>query len=615
MTISRVLNKVILTCILFFGVAASFAQTTDAQLAAYYYREGDFEKAAIYFERLYEQQPSDENYNYLLKSYISLEKFKEAEKLAEKQSKNNPQVFDYQVDIGHVLKLSGETSKANKQFDKTIKNLGNAQVNQFIALGRSLAAIGENDRALEVYEAGRKVHGKSYPFNFQIAPILGEKGDINGMIKEYIDVLEVSTGYLQSVQNTLNRIMGFDTENKYTNALQTQLLEKVQKNPDNNVYAEMLIWMYMQQNKFEAALIQAKAIDKRNKEDGERVLNLANLALNNLKYQVAIDGYDYVKNKGPRSYYYLDARQGLLSALQQKIVSTSYDQTSINKLNAEYQSALDDLGYRDGTWKLIKNYAHVKAFYESKFSPTAVQEAIEILQKGLAIPGLNPTGAATLKIELADIYVLTNNIWDASLLYGQVEKTFKYDEIGYEAKLKNAKVFYYSGDFGWAEAQLSVLKGSTSKLIANDALELSVFITENTGLDTTTEALSLFSKTELLVAQHKYDSAKLMLNNIETMFPDHALADNILYQRAKIFAEIGDYENAVKNYMKVAETYSYDILADNALLAAGKLYEGFLNQPDKAMECYTKILEDFTSSLFTIEARKRLRKLRGDAVN
>jgi tetratricopeptide (TPR) repeat protein len=615
MAISRVLNKVILICVLIFGVAPSFAQTTDAQLAAYYYREGDFEKAVIYFERLHDQQPSDENYNYLLKSYLSLDNFKDAEKLAEKQSKNNPQVFDYQVDIGNVLKLSGETSKANKQFDKTIKNLGNAQVNQFIALGRSLSAIGENDRALDVYEAGRKVHGKSYPFNFQIAPILGEKGDINGMIKEYIDVLDVSTGYLQSVQNTLNRIMGFDTENKYTNALQTQLLEKVQKNSDNNVYAEMLIWMYMQQNKFEAALLQAKAIDKRNKEEGDRVLSLADLALNNLKYQVAIDGYDYVKNKGPRSRYYLDARQGLLSALQQKIVSTSYDQTSINKLNAEYQSALDDLGYRDGTWRLIKNFAHVKAFYESKFSTTAVQEAIQILQNGLAIPGLNPTGTATLKIELADIYVLTNNIWDASLLYGQVEKTFKYDEIGYEAKLKNAKVFYYSGDFGWAEAQLSVLKGSTSKLIANDALELSVFITENTGLDTTTDALSLFSKTELLVAQHKYDSAQLMLNEIETMFPGHALADNILYQRAKIFAETGDYENAVKNYMRVAEVYSSDILADNALLAAGKLYEGFLNQPDEAMKCYTSILENFTSSLFTIEARKRLRKLRGDAVN
>jgi tetratricopeptide (TPR) repeat protein len=356
-------------------------------------------------------------------------------------------------------------------------------------------------------------------------------------------------------------------------------------------------------------------MDKRNKEDGERVMKLSELALNNYKYQVAIDGYDYVKSKGPQSYFYLDARQGLLAALQEQIVSAAYDQSSIQKLISEYQSALNDLGYRDGTWRLVNNYAHVKAFYESKFSPTAIQEAIDILQNGLETPGLNPIGRATLKLELGDVYVLTGNIWDASLLYGQVEKTFKFDEIGYEAKLKNAKVFYYSGDFGWAEAQLSVLKGSTSKLIANDALELSVFITENTGLDTTTEALSMFSKTELFVAQHKYDSALFTLTLIEEQFPNHTLADNILYQRALIYSETGDYEKAAKNFMDVAEMFSSDILADNALLEAGKLFEGKLNKPEEAMKAYTNILENYTSSLFTVEARKRLRALRGDVLN
>ena len=615
MAISQLYRKLVLLAFIIASSSALFAQNTDAQLAAYYYRESDFEKAAIYYERLYDQQPSSDNYEYLFKSYLALKSYKNAENLAEKQSKNNPGVYSYLIDVGHVLKLNEDESKANKHFDKIIKDLNRASINQYIQLGKAFAEIGEQDRALEVYYAGRKVQGGSYPFNFQIAPILGEKGDVEGMIKEYLDVLEVSAGYLQSVQNTLNRIIGFDTENKYTNTLQTQLLTKVQKNPQEKLYAEMLIWMYMQQNKFDAALIQAKAMDKRNKEDGGRVMKLSALALNNYKYQVAIDGYDYVKSKGPSGYYYLEARQGLLSALQEQIVSAAYDQSSIQKLITEYQSALDDLGYRDGTWKLINNYAHVKAFYESKYSTTAIQEAIDILENGLAISGLNPKGQATLKIELGDIYVLTGNIWDASLLYGQVEKTFKFDEIGYEAKLKNAKVFYYSGDFGWAEAQLSVLKGSTSKLIANDALELSIFITENTGLDTTTEALSLFSKTELFVAQHKYDSAFFTLELIEKQFPNHTLSDNILFQRALIFSETGDHEKAAKNFMNVAEMFASDILADNALLEAGKLYESKLNKPDEAMKAYTNILENYTSSLFTVEARKRLRALRGDVLN
>lgn len=593
-----------------------FGQDTDSQLAAYYFREGDFEKAAIYYEKLYQSNQNDEIYQNLLKSYLSLKNLKEAEKLAEQQSRRNPNVSKYKVDIGYILKLNDEHTKANKQFDKIIKELGSfAQVGEYLQLGKAFSDVNENNRALEVYYLGEKNPKNTYPYNFQIAPILGEKGDVEGMLRAYIDILEVSENYLQSVQNTLNRLIGFDAENKYTTLLQNILLEKIQKYPEKDIYSDMLIWIYVQQNRFDLALLQAKAIDKRNKEDGSRIMNLADLALNNFNYKTAIEAYEYVKQKGPNNYFYLEARQGLLSSLQEQIVSSTYNQESIQKLNQEYQSALNDLGYRDATWKLIKNYAHVKAFYESKFNANAVQEAVALLQNGLEIRGLNAKGEAYLKIELADISIITGNIWEASLLYGQVEKTFKYDEIGFEAKLKNAKVFYYSGDFNWAEAQLSVLKGSTSKLIANDALELSVFITENTGLDTTTEALSLFSKTELLAAQHKYDSAFILLDAIESRFPGHDLADNIFYKRASLYAETGDFETAVANYMKVAETYSYDILADNALFEAGKIYENMLNLPEKAMDCYEKILTDFTSSLFTIEARKRLRKLRGDALN
>ena len=180
--------------------------------------------------------------------------------------------------------------------------------------------------------------------------------------------------------------------------------------------------------------------------------------------------------------------------------------------------------------------------------------------------------------------------------------------------MKNAKVFYYSGDFGWSEAQLDALKGSTSKLISNDALELSVFISDNTGLDTTTEALSIFSKSELMLAQHKYDSALYMLGLIESNFPGHELSDNILFQKAAIANDRGDYPLAIKNYMAVYEKYPSDILADNALIEAGRLYETALNDKEKAMGIYETILTEYSSSLFVVEARKRFRSLRGDFI-
>ena len=223
-----------------------------------------------------------------------------------------------------------------------------------------------------------------------------------------------------------------------------------------------------------------------------------------------------------------------------------------------------------------------------------------------------PMDEAHLKIQLADIYVLSSDIWDASLLYGQVEKKFKYDELGHQAKLKNALVFYYAGDFRWSQAQLDVLKGSTSKLISNDAVELSAFITENLGIDSNMEALSAFAKMELMVAQHKYDSAMTALEAIEKAYPGHDLGDNILFKRAEILFEQGEYELAAQTYLKIAEDYPFGILVDNAIMQAAKISELQLKDTEKAMALYELILTDHTGSLFVIEARKRFRMLRGD---
>ncbi|MEZ4720450.1 MAG: tetratricopeptide repeat protein [Flavobacteriales bacterium] len=588
--------------------------TTDEQLAAHYYREGDFEKALLYYERLYSKSASDEYYEYYLNSLLATNDYKNAQKLTEQHAKAHPGAYRFQADIGNVLLKSGEDDKANKHFDKLIKGLDKASVNQILDLGQAFAELNMNDRALEVYYQGRKHIGSAYPFHFQIAPLLGQQGDVEGMIREYLDVLEVSNGYIQSVQNTLNRVIGFEEENKYNEVLQTELLSRVQKHPNNDIYAEMLIWMYMKQNKFESALIQVKAMDKRNKEDGERVIDLAELALSNYKYDVAIGAYSYVKAKGPGNYYYLDAMAGLLQALKAKVTNADYDQAAIAQLILEYKNTLDELGFRNTTASIILDYAHVKAFYESKFRSESVEEATILLGDALELPGLNENTEARLKTELADIYVLSNNIWDASLLYGQVEKKFKYDELGHEAKLKNALVFYYAGDFGWAQSQLLVLKGSTSKLISNDAVELSAFITENIGIDSNMEALSLFAQTELMIAQHKFDSALAQLKLIEKQFPGHDLGDNILFKRAEIYAELGQYEKAAETFMLIPEQYPFDILVDNALIEAGRIYENQLNDMEKAMAIYQMILTDHTNSLFVVEARKRFRSLRGDKV-
>ena len=549
-----------------------------------------------------------------MNSLLATEDFKSAQKLAEKHSKAHPKNISFDIDIGRVLRRAGEEDKAEKHFDKIVKGLNNASVNQILNAGRAFSEMNDLPRALMVYTNARKKMGNSYPFHFQIAQVKGEMGDVEGMINEYLDVLTVSNGYIQSVQNTLNRVIGFEEDNKYNEVLLAELNRRVQRNPESDIYAEMLIWIFMKQDKYDAALMQVIALDKKNKEDGQRVIDVANVALSDYKYNTAIKAFEYVKSKGPRSYYYLDALLGQLRASKEKVTSGIYSQEAIAQLIADYESTLDELGISARSAMIINDFAMTKAFYESKYSETAIEEAAGILENALTMPGLDVNTEALLKIQLADIYVLKGRIWDSSLLYAQVEKTFKYDEIGHSAKLKNVLVFYYAGDFYWAQSQLDVLKGSTSKLISNDAVELSAFITENIGIDSNLEALSMFAAMELLMAQHKYDSALHKLDTIEVIFPGHELGDNILFQKGIIQTELGNYGSAVSNFLEIPKRYPFGILNDNAIMEAAKINQEKLGNDESAMELYQTILTDYSNSLYTVEARKRFRKLRGDSV-
>src|SRR5207237_519209 len=124
-------------------------------------------------------------------------------------------------------------------------------------------------------------------------------------------------------------------------------------------------------------------------------------------------------------------------------------------------------------------------------------EANDLLEETIALPQLSLQLQAECKLELGDILLMTGDIWEASLRYSQVEKSFKHDEIGNEAKFRNAKISYYTGDFKWAQAQLDVLKGATAKLIANDAMDLGLLISDALAIDTNEAPLCIFARADL----------------------------------------------------------------------------------------------------------------------
>ena len=579
-------------------------KNTDGKLAAQYYSNKEYEKAVVYYQKLFDRTKSPAYYVRLLNCFVELEEFKNGEKLIKRQIKRTPYQLHFYTDLGNLYKVAQQGAKSKQAFDKAIKELSpNNQ--QIIDLANGYLKYKETEYAIQTYQKGRKLLKGTYPFNFELAQVYSAQGDTEEMLNEYLDLLSFQESYIQSVQNALQTTLANDVEGGKKAKLKTLLIKRIQKNAGKKVFSEMLIWVYIQEKNFSAAFVQAKALDKRQHELGKRIVALANLSLENEDYQTAIDCYEYVIDKGADSYYYISSKMELVNVYNQKIIgSNNYEMQDLLNLEKTYNSTIQELGKTASTANLLISLAHLQSFYLHN-----TEQSIDLLNEVLAIPRLKPHDRARTKIELADVLVFTGEIWEASLLYSQVEKAYKYDQLGEKAKFKNAKISFYTGDFGWAKTQLDVLKASTSKLIANDAMQLSVMITDNIGIDTTEAPLLMFAMADLLAFQNKDKEAMLMLDSLKLGYPNHTIADDILYKRYQINYKLKKYDEASDNLNSIVKDYSFDILADDAIYNLALLYDNQLDDKVKAAEYYKKIMFDYKSSIYVVGSRKRYREL------
>ncbi|MEZ5147503.1 MAG: tetratricopeptide repeat protein [Bacteroidales bacterium] len=578
----------------------------DPQLAAQYFRNRDYEKALVLYKKLYEeQQNTSVYYTYYLYCLVELESYKEAERLVKQQMKDKPSEVKYQVDLGYVYSSQGDQGKAKRQFESVLKDLPkNRQA--IIEIANAFLYRQQVEYAVETYKAGAKLI--NYPFLLEMGNLYRQTRNYSAMIDAYLELIAYDYMNIPDVQARLQSALNDDPDGNINEYLRYSLLEWVQKDPQIVYFSEMLLWLSIQNEDFDMALTQAKAIDRRMKEEGARVYDLANIALSNEDYDVAMDGFKYILKKGKDNFYYVDAKIGLLYAHYLKITNTSdFTRNDLDELEREYTSTLDEYGRNPSTIVIMQYLGHLQAFYLDK-----PQEAIAVLDEAIHIPGADSRNIAAVKIELADVYVLTGDVWEAKLLYAQVEKAFKNDPVGYDARFKNARLSFYIGEYDWAKAQLDVLKAATSKLIANDALKMSVLISDNLDADSSTNALDLYARADLLVYQRRFDQAVETLDSIFNLSAYHPIFDEVLLRKAEIYYNLGQFAQADTLLQDIVSNYPDEITADNALFMRAQLYENQFKDKDTAMRLYEKLLTSYPGSLYAVDARKRFRILRGD---
>ncbi|MDD3876409.1 MAG: tetratricopeptide repeat protein [Bacteroidales bacterium] len=592
-------------------VLCANAQSTDEQLAVQYYQNGEFDKAAVLFERLYESNQNTYLYNYYINSLIGAEDYETAETFLKRQMRRQRNNVRFNIDLGYIYKSLGENEKSQKEFETIVRNL-TANENVIRETAGAFIVRRELDYAVQCYTQGRTLLRNNSLFGFEMAYIFELRNDYTGMVNEYLNLLEENTNtYLATVQNRLQTTLSNDPEGLKSDALKKELLIRIQRNPSTIFYSEMLLWHAVQQKDFETAFIQSKAIDRRSNGNGERVLNVGITALNNAAYTEAAKCFEYIIEKGENNYYYVDARVSLLQTRYAQIIN-SYDFTRVNLLSIEnqYLDLIREYGKTQRTFPLIKDLAYIQAFYLGK-----ADTAIIILNEVAEMPTIPQHLVADLKLLLGDILLMNGNPWEATLIYSQVEKTFKNAPIGHDAKFRNARLSFYINEFEWAKAQLDILKASTSKLIANDAMALSLLISDNVDYDSSYVPLSIYARADMLSFQNKDGEALDLLDSLERAFPHHLIQDNLLFKKAQIFIKSKQFSQADSVLKKITDVFPSSVLADNSLFLRAEMQEKKFGNIEKAKELYQELMLNYKDSVFMIESRKRFRALRGDGLN
>ena len=580
---------------------------TDLELAEYYYNEGSYPQAKLYLEPLWKNNKTNAVYEMYYATLLALDDFDAAEKLVKERLKrrNKTSRATALVDLGSLYVHFGRREQALEAFEEALAEMQPGR-SAAVSLANAFIKLDELDMALATYRRAEELGTRG--FEYELANLQGMRGDFAGMIDAYMDLLETKPNYLRTVQNSLNRNLRLTTTDDNHELVRVSLLRAIQAHPDNTIFPELLVWHFNQIRDFASALVHAKALDLRLQERGERLMELGTTAQANGDAATALACFRHVAAKGPDNPYFFTARNDMLQVQYHALTkAVPADLEAMAALSEDYRASLRDLGVRSETAMMVRDHAALLAFYLQQ-----ADEAMTSLEQLLTLEGLNDRVAAACKLTLGDIYAFEGLIWDASLLFSQIVLDFGDDPLGHEAKFRNARVSYYGGDFGWAQSQLNALKASTSKLISNDAIELSLLISDNFNLDTLTEPMEMYARADLLRMQRKFGLARQTLDSLATKHPGHALGDEILMMSADMFVQQGQLDTALVLYNDIVSLHFDDITADDALFKLADLTHNTLGNLEEAQALYEKLLFDFPGSLHAVEARKRYRALRGD---
>ncbi len=573
----------------------------DDQLAGQFFREHEYEKARDLYANLYKKNGQIYHFQQYTECLIQLKDFDQAEKELKAFSKKNPSHSKSIADLVYVYTLQGRNDKAEKRLNEALKELP-ANTSAIRGLSNAFQAKGLYSMAATILDKGNKLLNGEENFYLDLAYLNQSMVNYQEAFRYYFLELETHPGQYNNIRNRLQTLLFYDVNNSIADELRIALLQQTQAKPDNLEFAQLLVWFALQQEDYDIALAQSQSIDRRTHDQDAQINNLAGICLNNKQFDVAREGYSYIVNKGKSGPYYGQALTGMIKTDYQKLKSAnSQDTKAFEKLTKRIDEAYNDINSNDLT-KLTLIQADILSYQLDQSA-----EAVALLTRTIETVG-GKQDKGELKLKLADIYLHEDEVWEATLLYSQVDKSLKEEPLGHEARFKNAQLRYFIGEYEWAESQLKVLKAATSKLIANDAMTLSLVIKDNLEVDTTGVELNRLARADYRIYQQREDEAIVLLDDIIAT-GNEISKPHALFRKGEITEKRQEYEAAEQLFLQIVEQYPDSYMADAALMHAALIEQNELKVKELAKQHYEKLIDEYPTSIYTAQAKKNYRKL------
>lgn len=576
----------------------SFAQKDNSYiLAENYFRNGEYQKAVTLYAKLVDKSPYNSSYlSKLLGSYQELNQYDIAEKLLIDKLNKKPSLTFLNVFLGYNYERQEKIDIATKYYNVAISSI-KSKSNYGAKIANLFKKYNKLDYAIEAYTAVTNKN-KNANYSFQIAQIYGEKGDFEYMFEAYISYVDKNEKFLNNVKRYTSKYITDDSENDNNILFKKALLRKSASNP-KNVWNDLLAWLFTNQKQYGKALIQHKALFKRNADYLSGISDLGAVAFESKDYETAKDCFDFIIEN---TDYPSEKFEGIYNNL---LIAVALEEADLEE---KFTAIFKEYGINKNTFSIQLAYADYVTFNEND-----PKKAHVILEDALAFSE-NRFQKANVKLKLADVLVYQNKFNKALIYYSQIQTQFKNHYLGQKARFKVAQTSYFKNDFSWSKAQLKVLKGSVTQLIANDAADLFLIISDNQPKDSVSTGLGKYAKADLLAFQNKNKEGILIINDILKEYKGQPIEDEALFKQAFLYTKEGNFKQAIANYENIIALDAQGILVDDSYYRLAELYNNKLNDTEKASEYYQKIVFDYPASIYLIDARKKFRKLRGDTI-